>query len=377
MPRTMRAALYHGARDIRVEEVPVPTTGPGEVLIRVLRSGVRGTDAAEWTSGPKTFPAARRHPVSGHLGPLIPGHEFVGEVVEADPTSDLAVGDLVASGAGIWCGRCRRCREGRTNQCAAYRTLGLNVHGGMAEFVAAPSRTLRRVPAGLSADHAALAQPLAVGVHAARRSGARDGDTVVVIGAGAIGSFVLAALKHLGTGEVLVVDHPGRRLDRASRLGADHVLPPSETLDADVVDALGGAPDVVVEASGAPGQLAAALRTVTDGGRVLAVGVPERQPALDVRSMVYREITLDTTLAHICDTDLPVALEILARGQLGAELAETPVGLDRLGESLDRLAAGHVEGKVLVDPGLAQGSSTHRLSRDPAPRPRNPRRKPC
>ena len=353
MSRMMRAAVYYGARDIRVEDVPVPTPGHGEVLIRVLRSGICGTDAAEWVAGPKIFPVERRHPNSGHLGPLIPGHEFVGEIVETDRTSGLGTGDLVASGAGVWCGECRRCGEGRTNQCVRYKTLGLNVNGGMAEFVAAPSKALRVLPEGMSVDHAGLAQPLAVGIHAARRSGARDGDNVVVIGAGAIGSFVLAGLKHLGDLNVIVVDFPGTRLDRASRLGADRTLAPSETLADDVADALGGSrPDVVIEASGAPGQLASALQIVTDGGRVLAVGVPKETPALDLHSMVFREVTLDTTLAHVCDTDLPVALRILAGETLGRELAEAPTGLEQLGESLDRLAGGQVEGKVLIDPGL-------------------------
>ncbi|MGV9822618.1 zinc-dependent alcohol dehydrogenase [Nocardia xishanensis] len=349
----MQAAVYYGARDIRLEEVGVPAPGDGEALVQVLRSGICGTDASEWVAGPKIFPVRRRHPHSGHLGPIIPGHEFVGEVVEAAPDSDLAPGMLVASGAGIWCGMCRRCREGRTNQCAQYKTLGLNVNGGMAEYVAVPTRTLRRLPAGLPLDHAGLAQPLAVGIHAARRACARDGNHVVVIGAGAIGSFVLAGLKHLGDFDITVIDFPGSRLERAARLGADRTLTPSHTIGVDVADALGGRkPDVVIEASGAPGQLAAALDMVVDGGRVQAVGIPKEKPALDLHSMIFREITLDTTLAHVCDTDLPAALEILSADPLlGSEFTDTPVRLADLCACLDHLAAGRVEHKILIDPG--------------------------
>ncbi|WP_370067260.1 zinc-binding dehydrogenase [Mycobacterium sp. MAA66] len=349
----MAAAVYYGAHDIRIEEVPVPSPAPGEALVQVLRSGICGTDATEWVAGPKTFPVEHRHPHSGHLGPIIPGHEFVGEIVVSDPASDLDVGDLVASGAGIWCGHCRRCRAGRTNLCLNYRTLGLNVNGGMAEYVAVPSKSLRRIPRGMSVDHAGLAQPLAVGIHAARRSGARAGDRVVVIGAGAIGSFVLAGLKHLTDVEVTVIDFPGPRLERASRLGATCTLAPSEDIASDVIDLLAGVrPDVVIEASGAPGQLSSAIQMVTDGGRVLAVGIPKSKPEIDFHSVVFREITIDSTLAHICDTDLPAALEVLTKGQLGTELAETPVPLDELGPSLDRLSAGRVEGKVLIDPSI-------------------------
>ncbi|MBY8861415.1 alcohol dehydrogenase catalytic domain-containing protein [Nocardia sp. CA2R105] len=347
----MTAAVYYGAHDIRLEEVPVPAPGHGEALVRVLRSGICGTDASEWTAGPKTYPVERRHPHSRHLGPIIPGHEFVGEIVEADADSDLIAGDLVASGAGVWCGTCRRCREGRTNQCAHYKTLGLNLDGGMAEFAAVPSMTLRRLPKGLSVDHAALAQPLAVGIHAARRAAARDGDDVVVIGAGAIGSFVIAGLECIGGFDITVLDIAEGRLARAMRLGADRTLKSSATIAADVRDLLGGrAPEVVIEASGAPGQLAEAVAMVADGGRILAVGIPKEQPALDFHSMIFREITLDTTLAHVCDTDLPAALDILTDSAIGREFAETPVALDRLGACLDRLAAGRVEGKILIDP---------------------------
>ncbi|NKY41897.1 alcohol dehydrogenase catalytic domain-containing protein [Nocardia cerradoensis] len=349
----MRAAVYYGARDIRLEERPVPTPGTGESLVRVLRSGICGTDASEWIAGPKTYPVTRRHPHSGHLGPIIPGHEFVGEIVTSDSDSDLVVGDLVASGAGVWCGACRRCREGRTNQCVHYKTLGLNVPGGMAEFVAVPSKTLRRLPSGLSIDHAGLAQPLAVGIHAARRAGGRAGDSVVVIGAGAIGSFVIAGLEHIGGFDITVVDIAADRLERAKRLGAHRALTASDTIASDVREALGGhRPEVVIEASGAPGQLAEALAMVADGGRVLAVGIPKGKPELDIHSMIFREVTLDTTLAHICDTDLPAALDILAHGVIGGEFIEPAVALDQLGTSLDRLAAGRVEGKILIDPGM-------------------------
>ncbi|WP_067986705.1 zinc-dependent alcohol dehydrogenase [Nocardia caishijiensis] len=352
MPSTMRAALYHGPRDIRIDDVAVPIPAPGEVLVRVLRSGICGTDAGEWTTGPKVFPVHHRHPLSGHLGPIIPGHEFVGEIAEAAGDSDYRAGEIVASGAGIWCGACRRCFEGRPNKCVAYRTLGLNVHGGMAEYVAVPAKTLRRVPTGLAIDHAALAQPLAVGIHAARRAGTQARDRVVVIGAGAIGSFVLAGLRYLCDVDITVVDIAQARLDRAERLGADRTLIASDSLVGDIADVLDGhRPDVVIEASGAPGQLAAALAMVADGGRVEAVGIPERKPELDLHSMIFREITLETTLAHVCDTDLPAALRILAaEPQLGVEFAEPAVGLAELGPSLDRLSAGGVEGKILVDP---------------------------
>src|SRR5690349_17922306 len=180
----MRAAVYHGPHDVRIEDVPTPQPQAGEVLLEVLRSGMCGTDATDWKSGPKTFPVHRRHPVTGHEGPMIIGHEFIGRVVEQGDGATTRVGSLVASGAGVSCGQCDRCSQGRTNLCRSYYTLGLNTSGGMAQFVAVPESTLAPIPDGLSLDAAGLAQPLAVGLHAARRAGAHAGDRVVLIGAG-------------------------------------------------------------------------------------------------------------------------------------------------------------------------------------------------
>ncbi len=207
----------------------VPERRPGEVLLRVLRSGMCGTDATEWKAGPLTFPVDRVHPVTGSTGPMIFGHEFIGEVVEVGTDAAFRTGAVVASGAGVWCGACDRCREGRTNLCRRYYTLGLNTAGGLAEYVAVPEITLVAGPDGLDLDAAGLAQPLAVGLHAARRSGARDGDRVVLIGAGAIGTFVLTGLRHLADVDMTVVDFPGHRLDRAARLGATRRSPSATT----------------------------------------------------------------------------------------------------------------------------------------------------
>lgn len=350
----MKAAVYYGAHDVRIEDRPVPQRGDGEVLLRVLRSGMCGTDATEWRSGPHLFATRETpHPVTGHRGPMIFGHEFIGEVVEAGAGSIFAVGDRVASGAGVWCGKCPRCLEGLTNLCWSYRTLGLNMDGGMAEFVAAPEKMLSPIQDGLSLDAAALSQPLAVGLHAARRAGVSDADRVVLIGAGAIGTFVLAALLTLADAEVTVVDFPGSRLERAGRLGATRLIETSDGLVEEVlavVDPRGA--DVVIDASGAPGQLANAIRMVRPGGTILQVGLPAVPPQVDVHSLVIREITLKTTNAHVFARDMRPAMELLADSTLSFELLDSVRPLEDIVGQLERVAAGKLEGKVLFDPGL-------------------------
>ncbi len=347
----MRAAVFYGAHDVRIEERPLPERGPGEVLLRVLRCGICGTDATEWRSGPHMFPHAAPHPVTGHRGPLIIGHEFIGEVREVGEGSRFRVGDRVAAGAGVWCGECPRCLEGRTNLCWNYRTLGLNVDGGMAEYVSSPEMMLTPIPEGLPLDLAGLAQPLAVGLHAARRSRVADGDRVVLIGAGAIGTFVLAGMLSLASAQVTVVDFPGPRLDRALRLGAIRILPPGESLVDNVlalVDPRGA--DVVIEASGAPGQLANAIRMVRAGGTILQVGLPATPPEIDIHSIVVREVTVRTTNAHVFAEDLDAALALLATSDLASELLDSVHPFDDVAAQLELLATGQLEGKVLFDP---------------------------
>ncbi len=346
----MRAAVYYGAHDVRIEEVPAPEPRDGEVLLRVLRSGMCGTDATEWRAGPITFPVDRVHPITGLSGPMVFGHEFIGTIERPVAGGRFAAGELVASGAGVWCGECDRCREGRTNLCRRYYTHGLNAAGGLAEYVAVAEETLVAVPRGLSVDAAGLAQPLAVGLHAARRSTAADGDRVVLIGAGAIGTFVLTGLLHLVDAEVTVVDFPGARLERAGRLGAAHVFGVGPDLRDRVLELAPGGADVVIEASGAPGQLNAAIGLVRDGGTVLQVGLPAEQQQVDVHALVMREITVRTTLAHVCGEDLAPALEILATTPLAHELLDSVRPLDDLTGQLERLATGRLEGKVLFDP---------------------------
>jgi (R,R)-butanediol dehydrogenase/meso-butanediol dehydrogenase/diacetyl reductase len=234
-------------------------------------------------------------------------------------------------------------------------THGLNIDGGLAEYVAVATSTLVPLPKDCSLDDAGVAQPLAVGLHAARRAGVRDGDRVILFGAGAIGTFILAGLVSLADAEITVVDYAGERLDRALRLGAAHVVSVESDVDAALREHLGtqGA-DVVIEATGAPGQIARALEFVRPGGTILGVGLPSGAQELNVHRLVLSEVSIITTVAHVCDEDLGPALEILAATDLGDELVEGVYALDAVPEQLGRLASGQIRGKVLFDPTRSQ-----------------------
>ena len=136
----MRAAVLHARHDLRVEDRPYPHSAPDELLLEVRTVGICGTDAHEFAAGPHMFPLEDQHPVTGHVGPMVPGHEFAGTVVEAGSrTAGFAAGDLVASGAAYSCGECDQCLRGRTNLCRRYATVGLHRDGALAQYVAVPA----------------------------------------------------------------------------------------------------------------------------------------------------------------------------------------------------------------------------------------------
>jgi (R,R)-butanediol dehydrogenase/meso-butanediol dehydrogenase/diacetyl reductase len=342
---TVRAAVFHGRRDVRVESVPDPVApAAGEVLLEVLRAAICGTDAAEWDHGP----------ILCRPGVVL-GHEFVGRVADLgkDVTS-LRVGDRVVSGAGVSCGRCAWCLRGRTNLCAEYRTLGLQVDGGLAEYAASPASICRLVPDGCDDDAAAMTQPLAVALHALSRVGQLPDDDVAVIGVGGIGSFIVAgAARGAAGGRIVAIDVDASRLATASALGA------TETADAagrdlpqlllELSDGVGF--DVVIEASGAPHAPAAAIAGARRGGRVLLVGLHGAPREIDLTPMILREVDIATTVAHVCDADIPAALELLATSDVAAITAGPRIPLDALVEDgLRPLAERRATGKVLVTP---------------------------
>ena len=341
----MRAAVFHGRRDVRIEEVADPTApSADEVVLEVVRAAICGTDSSEWDHGP----------ILCRPGVIL-GHEFVGKVIErGSDVSGLKVGDRVVSGAGISCGQCRWCVLGRTNLCAQYRTLGLQVNGGLAEFVMSPAGICRLVPEACDDDAAAMTQPLAVALHAVSRVGVNSGDAVAVIGAGGIGSFIIAAAaSRAQEGRVVAIDIDDDRLHAASALGAHEAINASERelaqLLLELTDGVGF--DVVIESSGAPHGPASAIAGSRKGGRVLLVGLHDAARALELTPMILREVDVFTTVAHICDSDIPAALEMLATTDVASIAAGPRIPLESLvEEGLRPLTERRASGKILVAP---------------------------
>ncbi len=352
----MKAAVYHGRRDVRVEDMPLPSPGEGELLVQVTGVGICGTDATEFAVGPTMFPVSAPHPVTHHVGPLIPGHEFAGVVAGTGRgVVGFAEGDALTSGAGVSCGQCRYCTAGRNNLCDTYATVGLQRHGALAEFVTVPAASCVNLAGrSLSSDVAAMAQPMSIAVHAMRRGRPQPGESAVVLGAGGIGVFLVHALTSLGV-EVTAVDLDPARLAVARRAGAVSAV--AATTDRPLLEQLTDTArtDLVYECTGVPAGVDAAIGHVNRGGRVVVVGLHKAPVAVHLTNVALQEKELIGTLAHVFGADFLTAVELLEHhGDLWRDVAPTVLPLDDLvtnglGPMVD---GGHSPIKTLLDPRL-------------------------
>ena len=339
----MKAAMYYGPGDIRIEDVAHPgEPAEGEVLIRVLAAAICGTDSAEWDHGPVLA-----------VPPVILGHEFVGEVESVgNGVTQFVRGDRVVSGAGVSCGHCAWCRDGRTNLCEGYYTLGLHRHGGLAEYVMSPAFICRSVPGSLSDAAAAITQPFAVALHGLRRARVGNEVATAVIGIGGIGGFLIAGAAARGATPLIAIDIDPERLKSARALGATHVVDASsEDVVARVREITQGlGVQSVVEATGTPASPQLALDIVRRGGDVLILGLHKGTRELNLLSFTAQEIDLHGTLAHVCAEDIPEAIDILANSPLAELTLDHIIKLDDLmEEGIVPLSEGRARGKIVVD----------------------------
>jgi L-iditol 2-dehydrogenase len=297
----VRAAILHGPGDLRVEDVPEPEPGPGEVLVRVDAATTCGTDVKMWERG---------HPILPPY-PARFGHETAG--VRADTGERVLVGDSLA------CGECRPCRAGRAQICRAPHWI----LGGFAEAIAAPEAALHRVPGGLDAAGAAMAEPLAAALHAVERAPARAlAPDAGVLGGGPMGQMLAALLVAEGRTVTLADRHPERRAQ-------------AEALGAMTADALADH-DVVFEAVGRPEAWRAAVAACAPGGCVVFVGgcAAGTDARLPTHPLHYDELELRGAFHHV-PAEVDRALGLLADGTVDWRvLAAGPIALEELAGTL-------------------------------------------
>jgi (R,R)-butanediol dehydrogenase / meso-butanediol dehydrogenase / diacetyl reductase len=261
----------------------------------------------------------------------------------------------VAPDTLIYCGQCYWCQRHQVQLCAHLAALGLMADGGLAEYCVAPAAMCLCVPESLPSDHAALAETLAVALHALRRGRLAPGETVAVVGAGAVGLCALQAALHGGARRVVVVEPDAHRRRLATELGAVAAIDPTEPawLEAVQVAAGGPGPDVTLECGGQVASAQSAIRAVRRGGRAVLVGFPAHPGQVDFAALAAAEKEVIGSLSHVYDEDFAAAVDLLADGRVGvAALITHRLSLDDLVvQGLDRLAARDAAAlKVLVTP---------------------------
>ena len=351
----MRAAVFHGRGDVRVENVPDPVgAGPDDVVVRVQAASLCGTDVSEYTDGPIMVPLHVRHNASGHRGPTILGHEFTGEIVDIGSHVDRnLLGRRVVPGAASWCSQCLWCNLGRINLCADYFIHGIHAHGGMAEYAVVPAAMCHVVPDICAPTAAATAQPLAVALHAIERSNLNSGDTVVIVGVGGIGAYLVAAAQTCAPGLTVAIDLNPARIARARSLGAHVGL--LRHGDGNLVDVVrdythGHGADVVIEATGTSDGLETALHLTRHGGRLQLVGLQRKASTIDMHHIVLHEIDLSTSNGQVTNRNLPAAIDLLATTDLATRVSALPIPLSAVvTEGLAVMADDQALGKVVVD----------------------------
>ncbi len=339
----MRVAMYYNNRDVRLEELPVPNIGPGELLLRTRASGVCGSDLMEWYRIKKA--------------PLVLGHEITAEVVEVGAgVSEYKLGDRVFSTHHVPCGTCRYCKGGHQSVCDLLRTTHFEP-GGFAEYIRVPRINVElgtlRIPDSMTFDEGSFIEPLACVVRAQRFAKLAAGQTVLVIGSGISGLLHIQLAKARGAARVIATDISVYRLNAARQFGADTTIHGAEDVPMRLKDVNGGRlADLVIVCTGAMPAIQQAIKSIDRGGTLLffaptAAGVDVPIPLFEF----WRdEINVVTSYAGSGD-DLKEALELIRDRKVRvADMVTHRLPLAETGVGFQLTASGQDSIKVIIDP---------------------------
>jgi L-iditol 2-dehydrogenase len=339
----MRVAMYYNNRDVRLEEMPVPSIEPGELLVRIMASGICGTDVMEWYRTKKA--------------PLVLGHEIAGEVASVgEGPSRYRLGDRVFVSHHVPCNRCRYCLSGHHSVCDTLRQTHF-YPGGFAEYIRVPKINVDvgtfLLPEELSFEEGSFIEPVACVVRAQGLAGMKPKKSVLVIGSGISGLLHIQMARALGAERVVATDINKFRLKMAGSLGADTTISATEDVSGRLREANDGRlADLVIVCSGAPQAIQQALETVERGGTLLffapapeGVGV-----AIPLYEFWRNEVTITTSYAG-SPKDITKAIEMLRNRRLQVrEMITHRLGLSEAGTGFQLVAAARDSMKVIIEP---------------------------
>ena len=312
---TMEAVVLLGPDEYEFhDDIPVPAIGPAEVLCRVGAVAICGTDIS--------IMSGKFFPMWPPKWPYIIGHEWAGTVEAVGPgVTAFVPGNRVAGSSAVGCGHCRNCMKGRYNLClnygdtaAGHRQYGMTAPGAYAQYINANVRSLVKLPDGFGMVAASLLDTAGIALHIAKQGNIEAGDTVVVIGPGAVGSIAYQCASALGAGRVIVVGR-GSRLEKAKEFGYETVDVKAQDVMECVKEATCGVgPDVVLECAGTAGTIVQAVEMIKKGGRVVVGGISQEDAPLPLRRFVLDEIeVVGSRAAPNC---LPEVLSLTENGSL-------------------------------------------------------------
>ncbi|OWR28906.1 butanediol dehydrogenase [Saccharibacillus sp. O23] len=343
----MKAAVWYGKQDVRVEEREERSVQPGQVKIKVEYAGICGSDLHAYHHG-VGIQEGQEHPLSGQKAPLVLGHEFSGVVAEIGPdVTGIEKGQRVAVEPLYHCGVCEYCLQGHYNQCVDFGFVGLNGDGGFADYVVVEAYMVHALPDNVSFEEGALVEPTAVAMHAVRHSSLKVGQKVAVYGAGPIGLLTVLCAKAAGASQVYAVDVFDERLKLAEKLGAIPVNS-SEVDAAQAIQEQSGGIDIAFEAAGVQPTMDSAVSVVKKGGQVVVIAAIPEPLKVDFFQMLVKEATVTATLAyrHI----FPEIIALIEAGALDVKSVIThKIGLDDIvDEGLELLIRDKSHAKILV-----------------------------
>ena len=320
----MQAIVYHGNKDIRLDDIPEPIPKSGEVKLRVTNASICATDIEEWQYGPLWVQHGSPNNLTGRQTPLVLGHEISGHIVELgqglNTVNTVEIGDRVVVNNVRTCGTCFWCTRGEQAVCPNMAVAGFMADGGLQEFMTWPADHVIVLPDIISDEEAPLIEPATVAVHGVRRSGVKAGDTVAVIGCGTVGQLTLQAFKAAGA-RVIAIDIREQSLELATELGADAVINSKDQQSAasqlmELTNGIG--PDIVAETAGARETPRMAIEWTRRAGTTLLIGIYSATPEIDFNSVVGREISVIGSVAT-SPGDMEATVELMAQGKINVK----------------------------------------------------------
>ena len=300
--RSMKAAVWHGRQDVRIEAVnEPPPPAAGQVQVQVAWCGICGTDLHEFLGGPLYIPVGSPHTLTGVQSPVIIGHELSGEIIAVGKgVENVVAGDRIAACPIIGCGKCRWCRSGSMAQCNQVAFLGTSwTGGGLAEHVNLNAYQCYRLTGTISDEIGALVEPFSAAVRAVSRAKPGPEDSVAIVGTGPIGLMALMAARVAGAKTIVAIETSEGRLEAAKLCGADALINPKiEDPEKRALELTGGEGfDLVVECAGQSASVILAGKCTRTRGHLVIMGVFEKPAALDLTDLVFREKTISGSMS--------------------------------------------------------------------------------